>query len=275
VPDVATRPLLRAVLVGACLLLLLIALLWALQRRLVFLPDRAAVPPAATALPGAADVAFTASDGVELGGWHLPSDPGRPTVLVLPGNAGNREARVPLAEALSAHGLGVLLLDYRGYGGNDGSPSEDGLRRDARAARAFLVEVAGVDPGQLLYLGESLGAAVAADLAVEHPPAALVLRSPFTSLADVARVHYPFLPVRALLRDRFDVVAAVQQVDVPLVVVLGSRDGIVPPEQSRAVARAAAGPSRVVEVDGADHNDGVLLAGEAVVDAVLQAAGGP
>ncbi|HVM26279.1 MAG TPA: alpha/beta hydrolase [Mycobacteriales bacterium] len=266
--------MLRAVLVGACLLLLLVALLWALQRRLVFLPDRGPVPPAATALPGADDVTLTTSDGLALGAWHLPAEPGRPTVLVTPGNAGSRSARVPLAEALSVHGLGVLLLDYRGYGGNDGAPSEDGLRRDARAGRAFLVDEAGVDPDRLVYLGESLGAAVAADLATEHPPAALVLRSPFTSLADVGQVHYPFLPVRALLRDRFDVEAAVRQVDVPLVVVLGTRDGIVPPGQSRAVARAAAGPSRLVEVDGADHNDPVLLSGAELVGAVLQAAGG-
>lgn len=262
----------RVVLVVGCLLLLM-ALLWVFQRRLVFLPAGGPVPPAATALPGSADVTLGTDDGLTLGAWHLPADEGEPTVLVLPGNAGNRADRAPLAAALSERGLGVLLVDYRGYGGNDGAPSEQGLRRDARAARAFLVDDAGVPPERLVYLGESLGAAVAADLATEHPPSSLVLRSPFTSLADVGRVHYPFLPVRALLRDRFDVEAAVRQVDVPVVVVLGTGDGIVPPEQSRSVARAAGGPTRVVEVDGADHNDPELASGAALVRAVLQAAG--
>ena len=264
--------MLRVLLVAVLVLLLLLALLWGFQRRLVFLPAGDQVPPAATALPGARDVTLTTQDRLALGGWHLPAAAGRPTVLVAPGNAGNRAARAPLAAALGEHGLGVLLMDYRGYGGNDGAPSEGGLRRDVRAARSFLVDEAGIDAEQLVYLGESLGAAVAAELAVEHPPAALVLRSPFTSLTDVGRVHYPFLPVGALRRDRFDVGAAVRQVDVPVVVVLGTRDAVVPPEQSRAVARAAGGPTRVVEVDGADHNDRALLDGPAFVEAVLGAA---
>jgi uncharacterized protein len=188
--------------------------------------------------------------------------------LVLPGNAGNRHARAPLATALHARGLGVLLLDYRGYGGNPGRPSEDGLARDARAARRHLLESEGVDPADLVYYGESIGAAVAAGLAVEHPPAGMVLRSPFTSLTDVAGVHYPFLPVDRLLRDRFEVAEHVAQIEVPTIVVLGTADGIVPATQSRAVAEAAAGPVELVEVPGADHNDRVLLDGPELVDAI-------
>jgi fermentation-respiration switch protein FrsA (DUF1100 family) len=164
----------------------------------------------------------------------------------------------------------VLLLEYRGYAGNPGSPSEEGLALDARAARDFLVEEAGVAERSLIYVGESLGAAVVVALAAEHPPAGLVLRSPFTSLADVGRVHYPFLPLGRLLRDRFDVVGTISRVDVPTAVVLGEGDRIVPPAQSRAVAQAAGGPTTLVEVPGADHNDAVLLVGEELVRAVLQ-----
>ena len=155
------------------------------------------------------------------------------------GNAGHRGYRAPLAEALHEAGLSVLLFDYRGYGGNPGSPSEEGLALDVRAARDFLIEDVDVPPERLLYLGESLGAAVVTELATEHPPAGLVLRSPFVDLASVAAVHYPFLPARALLRDRFPVAEQLAGVEVPTTVVYGSADSIVPPEQSRAVAEAA------------------------------------
>jgi uncharacterized protein len=267
------QPVLRAVVVLVVVAACLLALLWAGQRHLVFLPSGGPLPAADSAVPGAQDVVLTTSDGLRLGAWHVPAAPDRPTVLVAPGNAGDRQARAPLARALSDRGLGVLLMDYRGYGGNPGSPSEEGLRRDVRAARDFLLVEADVEPERLLYLGESLGAAVVADLAREHPPTALVLRSPFTSLADVGVVHYPFLPVRLLLKDRFAVAEAVAEVDVPVVVVLGTRDSIVPPEQSRAVADAAAGPTQVVEVEGAGHNDRSLLDGPQLVRAVTAAAG--
>jgi fermentation-respiration switch protein FrsA (DUF1100 family) len=166
----------------------------------------------------------------------------------------------------------VLLFDYRGYAGNPGSPTEQGLARDVRAARRYLLEVAGVPPQRLLYLGESLGAAVVTDLAREHPPAGLVLRSPFVDLAAVGRVHYPFLPVRTLLRDRYPVAELVAAVDAPTTVVLGTADAIVPPSQSRTVAAAAADLHRLVEVRGADHNDLDLVAGDDVVRAVVELA---
>jgi uncharacterized protein len=262
----------RAALTVLGVLLLVVALLWAFQRRLVFLPGAEAVPPMAGVLAGAHEVTLTTSDGLALGAWHLPAEPGRPTVLVANGNAGHRGHRTPLAQALGVHGLGVLLFDYRGYGGNPGTPTEQGLGRDVRAARDYLTGVAGVAPQALVYFGESLGAAVVADLAREHPPAALVLRSPFTSLADVAAVHYRVLPVRLLLRDRFAVTEAVAEVAVPTVVVLGTADAVVPPAQSRAVAAAAGGRTRVVEVAGAGHNDPPLLHGAEVVEAVLSVA---
>jgi alpha-beta hydrolase superfamily lysophospholipase len=177
-----------------------------------------------------------------------------------------------LARALVDAGLSVLLFDYRGYAGNPGSPTEEGLAADVRAARAFLVEEAGVPSERLVYFGESLGAAVVTELSIEHPPAGLVLRSPFQDLAAVAGEHYPFVPARLLLRDRFPVAEHVARIDVPTIVVYGSADSIVPPEQSRAVADAAAGLERVVEVPGADHNDLVLLDGAEVLQAVLDLA---
>jgi fermentation-respiration switch protein FrsA (DUF1100 family) len=266
------RVLLRAVVVVLVVVAVLTGLLWGLQRRLLYLPSDGPVPAAAAVVPGARDVVLRTSDGLELGGWFVPAGPAAPAVLVANGNGGNRGLRAPLARALHDRGLAVLLFDYRGYGGNPGSPSEEGLARDVRAARAYLVDRAGVPPGRLLYFGESLGAAVVTELATEHPPAGLVLRSPFVDLAAVGSVHYPFLPVRALLRDRYPLAERISTVRVPTTVVLGDADSIVPPEQSRAVAAAAAGLHRLVEVPGSDHNDLVLLDGDALVDAVVELA---
>jgi uncharacterized protein len=181
------------------------------------------------------------------------------------GNGGDRSMRAALAAALSRMGLAVLLFDYRGYGGNPGSPSEEGLADDARAALAYLAGRPEVDPGRVAYLGESLGAAVALRLAVERPPAALVLRSPFASLAEVGRRHYPFLPVSLLLRDRYDSAALVGRLTAPLLVVAGSRDRIVPASHSRRLFAAAPEPKRLVVLDGADHNDHDLHAGPRLV----------
>lgn len=253
--------------------LLLLALGWTFQRRLVYFPDDRDVPPAATVLPGARDVELHTADGLTLGAWHVPpDDPDGVTVLVANGNAGDRSLRAPLARALSARGLGVLLFDYRGFGGNPGRPSEEGLARDVRAARAFLVDEAGVPTARLLYLGESLGAAVVTELAVEYPPAAMVLRSPFVDLAAVGRVHYPFLPVRLLLRDRYPLGEHLAAVESPVTIVHGSRDSVVPPDHSRMVAATARSLVAVVEVPGADHNDPALVAGDALVRAVADLA---
>ncbi|KQY47932.1 alpha/beta hydrolase [Cellulomonas sp. Root137] len=268
------RALPRVAAVVAVVLLVGIGLVLAFQRSLVFVPDRSSPPAVDDALPGAREVSLRTTDGLTLTAWHLPAPEGcTSTVLVMPGNGGHRGSRAPLAAALASAGFGVLLLEYRGYGGNPGSPSEAGLTRDARAARAYLLD-AGVPETSLIYLGESLGAAVAAGLAAEHPPAALVLRSPFTTLADAARAAYR-VPVGALLLDRFDVVAAVRRTTMPVAVVLGGADTTVPPGLSRSVADAAREARReVVEVvvPAADHNDAPLVSGPDLVDAVVDVA---
>src|SRR5680860_894324 len=186
--------------------------------------------------------------------------------LVLPGNAGNRSLRAPLAILLAGAGLDVLLVDYRGFGDNPGRPSREGLLADARAARVALRERSAADA--VVYYGESLGGAVTVALAGEQAPDALVLRSPFTSLTDVGRLHYPFLPV-ALLRDRFAVEEDIRSYAGPVLVVAGERDRIIPPAQSRRVAEAAPGSAKYVEVPGADHNDAALLAGDRLIEAVV------
>jgi hypothetical protein len=253
---------------------LLLTALWVFQRQLIYFPHPAEVGRASAVLPGAREVTLKTTDGLELGAWFIPAggtDRGL-TVLVANGNAGNRSMRAPLAAALARAGLSVLLFDYRGFGGNPGTPTEEGLAQDARAAHRFLLDDTGVQPDRILYYGESLGAAVVTRLATEHPPAGLVLRSPFVDLASVGRVHFPFLPVQALLKDRYPLANLLTRVSVPTTVVYGTRDSIVPPDQSRAVAAAAAGLTRVVAIEGADHNDRVLLDGAQLIGAVVELA---
>jgi hypothetical protein len=261
----------RPALVVLLVLVVLLAALWVMQRRLIYLPYPSLVPPVAQVLPGARAVDLETSDGLRLGGWLVPPRPGGRdlSVLVAPGNAGNRSLRAPLAVALAEAGFSVLLFDYRGYGGNPGRPTEAGLARDVRAAQRYLVEVAGVPADRIVYFGESLGAAVVTELAGEVAPAGLVLRSPFTDLAAVGSTHYPFLPVRAMLRDRYRLAARIRHLPVPTAVVYGDADSIVPPSQSREVADLAAGLVRVSVVAGADHNDPALTSGPEVIAAVV------
>jgi fermentation-respiration switch protein FrsA (DUF1100 family) len=144
------------------------------------------------------------------------------------------------------------------------------LAADARAAQAYLARRSDVDLSRLAYVGESLGTAVAVDLAVEHPPAALVLRSPFTSLSDVGQYHYPFLPVRLLLRDRFSAIDQIRRIRVPLLVIAGGHDRIVPLENSRRLYEAAIAPKTLLVLPEADHNDYELLAGDEMVEAIVR-----
>jgi pimeloyl-ACP methyl ester carboxylesterase len=258
------------VLVVVAVLLALVALAWIFQRRLIYLPDNDSVSPAEEYIEGARDVTLSTSDGLDLAGWHIaPRSSDRDTTIVVAnGNAGNRSGRAPLARALSAEGFTVVLFDYRGYGGNPGSPSEEGLALDVRAARRFVVEDLETPPERIFYFGESIGTGVVTELATEHPPGAMLLRSPFVDLAAVGRVHYPFLPVGLLLWDRYPVAAHIAEVEVPVTVVYGTDDAIVPPDQSRLVA-AAGGAVETVAIEGAGHNDRVMLDGPELVAAVL------
>ncbi|WP_109510356.1 alpha/beta hydrolase [Nocardioides speluncae] len=265
----------RGVVVLALLAGTVLGLLWLLQRQLIYFPDRTSPPPAAEVIDGARDVTLHTDDGLSLTAWFVPAEKDAPdrdiAVLVAPGNGGNRAGRAELAEELSRRGLAVLLLDYRGYGGNPGSPSEDGLLLDALAAVDALEDL-GYPPERTIYFGESLGGGVVAALQAERPPAGLVLRSPFTELADAGAHHYPWLPVRLLLRDRFPVAQHLAESDVPVTVVYGDRDSVVPTALSAQVASQASNLAEELVIKGADHNDPVMF-GPRVADAVARLAG--
>ncbi len=246
-----------------------VAAVWTFQRKLIYLPSQS-VPSVDAIFPAAEEVTFHTEDGLTLAAWFVPATgtPTDVTVLVFNGNGGNRADRSELARELSDRGYQVLLFDYRGYGGNPGKPSEDGLVADGRAAVEYLLSRDDVDPRSLVYFGESLGAAVAIGVADERPPSILILRSPFSSLAEIASVHYPFLPASLLLWDEYPNVETIRGIDVPTLVVAGSGDRTIPSDQSEMVYRAASGPRRFVLIEGADHNDTALSSGSGLIDEV-------
>jgi fermentation-respiration switch protein FrsA (DUF1100 family) len=262
------RGILVVILLGVGVAL---ALLWLGQRRMIYLPYGSVPSAASVGLTRAEDVTFTTGDGVALHGWYVPAESTSPrfTVIVFNGNAGHRGFRAPLAAAFARNGVATLLFDYRGYGDNAGRPSEDGLAQDARAARAYLATRADVDTSRIVYFGESLGAAVALLLATETPPHALVLRSPFTSMTDIGRHHYPFLPVRWLLRDLYPSLDRAKQLTCPTLVIAGDRDSIIPIEHSKRLYESITTEKRLVIIPGADHNDGALFDGAQLIGEVL------
>lgn len=240
--------------------LILLAVAWSQQRRLIYFPD----PDPGPAPSGWNEVTISTGDSLDLVAWHRPSVAAAPLVIVFPGNGGNRAGRLPIGNALAERGFEVLLVEYRGYGGNPGSPSESGLTEDASSAARFAEELAA--GRQIVYYGESLGAAVATGLATSVPPDALILGSPFTSLPDVGRFHYP-LALEFLHRDRYPSLERCSSgalAGVPVLVVAGSGDTIVPVEQSRTIATTLG--AELYEVDGVDHNDPAIRSSPELVD---------
>jgi len=252
-----------------------VIVLWALQRRLMYFPMADVPRPAAVGLPGAEEVSFPTADRLTLHGWFVPATAStqRLTTIVFNGNAGHRGFRAPLAAMLATTGVATLLFDYRGYGDNAGEPSEEGLAEDARAAYRYVVGRNDVDPRGLVYFGESLGTGVAIRLATEHAPRALILRSPFTSMVDLGRHHYPLLPINAVLHDRYPSLDRIGRIACPLLVITAAHDSVVPSNQSRQLYEAARTPKHLVVLEGIDHNDYELLAGSrmrAEIDRFLQ-----
>lgn len=248
---IATR---AAVVVAACVLVP-ITCLYVIQDRFVFAPDTE-VPAIASVLPGGQEVTFSAADGTVEHAWFVPArgDATGVTLVAFHGYNGNRASMAENGTQLAAGGVAVLLAEYRGYGDVDGQPSEDGLRQDAIAASTYVRSRPGVDASKIVLLGYSLGTGVAVEAAEAQPPAALVLMAPYTSLPDVAWSRMPGLPYRLLMHTRFDSRTNIAGVHVPLLVIRGSDDHMVLPEQSRSVFDAANEPKRLVTIVGADHD---------------------
>jgi hypothetical protein len=225
------------------------------QRSLQYFPFGTPGQPAALGVPEMREIRVRTADGLDLFGWHAPPRAaGAPTVVVFHGNAGNLGMLWFIGRRLIDEGVGVLLAGYRGFEGNPGRPSEQGLYLDGRAALDWL-NARGVADGDVVLYGLSLGSGVASQIATERRVAAVIFEAPFTAMADVGAFHYPFLPVRWMLLDRFETRARVAGVEAPLLVVHGDRDEVIPFAQGAAVFAAAREPKRFVRIAGGRHND--------------------
>jgi uncharacterized protein len=282
------RALLRWALIAGSIYLTMVVMLAFMQRSLIYFPIREArITPADARLPEGQvhDVQMLSHDGLALYGWHvLPAGQtadspeqadrhlaaGGPVALYFSGNGGNRSFRGDELQILASAGCHVLLFDYRGYGENPGRPTEATLVADALTAWQYATETRQVDPSRIILYGESLGCALAirlaADLgATQQAPAGLILRSAFSSLADVAAYHYPWMPVRLLMIDRYESARHIRSVSCPILQIHGSRDTIIPLRFGQrlfaaAPERSAAGiPKRFVELPRADHNDVIFV----------------
>lgn len=233
-----------------------------IERSFIYFPDSQLVAdPSDFDLPFE-DVSFVASDGVELHGWLVPGDKDV-TWLWFHGNAGNISHRLENLKILHDElGVTVFLFDYRGYGRSRGTPSEQGTYRDAEAALAYLRSHPDIDPDRIVYFGRSLGAGVAVELATRHPPLGLILESPVPSIPELARHHYPFLPVGPLLRTKYDSLAKIGGLKAPLLVLHGDMDDIVPIEGGRKLFAAANEPKEFYTIRDAGHNDTYVIGGE-------------
>lgn len=225
------------------------------EERFIFFPSK--FPAGDWNLPAnAEDVHFTSSDGTRLHAWYLPHESPRATLLFLHGNAGNLTHRRSVVLTLRDHfGVSAMIVDYRGYGRSEGAPRGPGVLQDARAARQWLAQREGIAEDQIVLMGRSIGAGVAVDLARDGARA-LILESTFASLADTAAVHFPWIPVRRLMRTKLDSKQSITAYRGPLLQSHGDLDEIVPYQHGRELFEAAVcEPKEWIRIPGGTHND--------------------
>jgi len=245
------RILFAAVAVYAALL----GLLFVKQRDLMYPRNPARAETAGVDLPTLEETMLTASDGERLVAWVVPPRAGKPVLLFFHGNAGNfaRPIRQARFRALTEDGTGLFAVNYRGYGGSSGTPSEAGLHLDARAA--YGAAAARFGAANLIGYGESLGTGVVLKLAAEVPLAAIILEAPYLSTAAVAQGVYPFVPISLLMLDQFRSNDVIGRVRAPLLVLHGERDGVIPFAQGEALYGLANEPKRLVRFPEGGHED--------------------
>lgn len=246
----------------------LVLILFVGQRHLLY-HTRGSLPAADATDVAMREVAIATADGLTLVAWYAPpAHTPAPVVLHFHGNSGSIAHRTDKAQTLMAAGFGVLLLEYRGFAGNPGRPTEDGLYEDARGAMRWLA-TQGIAADRVVLYGESLGTGVAVQIASETTPAGIILEAPYTSIPDVAALQYPFVPVHWLTLDRYDSLAKIGRVTAPLLLIHGERDGLIPITLAKRLFAAAAEPKQAVFVPQASHDDLFSWgAGEAMVSFV-------
>jgi len=228
--------------------------LYVFQRHLMYFPDVTRLQLGDLAALGVREITLKTVDGLSLLSWYLPPRDGHPVIAYFHGNGGHIGYRAERLRWFARSGYGMLMVEYRGYGGNPGTPSEAGLVADGAAALDFL-DGEGIAPNRLVIYGESLGSGIAVRLAAQREVASLILEAPFTSVAEVAQYHYSFMPASVLVRDRFDSLAKIGDVKAPILVLHGERDRIVPLRFGRALFDAAPEPKELWLAREAGHED--------------------
>lgn len=232
-----------------------LAFLYFNQRNLLYFPDRTRPNPADHGAEGVQIITVKTADGLTLEGWYFPPRIGKKVIVHFHGNASTAAARMPRLRPFIESGYGVLLAEYRGYGGNSGAPTEAGLYEDARAYLKFLLESKKLPKDRIVLYGESLGSGVATQMATEFPAAALILEAPFTSVTEVAQKIYFYVTVARLLKDRFESIKKIASINMPLLIVHGDRDRTVPIEFGQKLFDAAREPKQFELITGATHDD--------------------
>ena len=252
--------------------LALLALMYFAQRALMYFPDTARAAPADAGIPEAEEVVLNTGDGENVIVWHVPARGERPVWIYFHGNGGSISYRIDRFRSLTAQGEGLVALSYRGYGGSSGRPTEAGLIADARAAYDFAVKLYPAE--RIVLWGESLGSGVAVALATERPIARIVLEAPFLSAADIAAGVYPYLPVRLLMKDQFRSDLRVPKITVPILILHGDRDAVVPLPSGQLLYKLITSPKRFVRIAGGGHEDlgrfGAVETARKFVDGTLE-----
>lgn len=245
-----------------------LVVLYAFQSRLVFFPNTPsrAVGPGPDSIGLAYEtVGILTDDGIRLEAWYVPAREPRGTVLFFHGNAGNISHRLDSLMLFNQLDLSTLIFDYRGYGRSEGKASEAGIYRDGEAAWRYLTEERHVPTAEIVLFGRSLGAAVAASVAGQHRPGALIIESGFVSVPDMAAELYPWFPVRRLARIGFPTGDHLKSVSCPVLVVHSRDDEIIPFDHGLRLFGMAREPKRFLELRGG-HNDGVLVSSRRYLD---------
>ena len=231
---------------------LLVGALYILQRPMIFRADLSPAPPDFGSVPGFQEISYRTEDGLDLRALYRRAAPGKLTLVYFHGNADGLSGSLRVTERLGAEGYGLLLVGYRGYDGNPGNPTEHGLYADGRGAIRWLSEH-GVPSSDTVLVGNSLGSGPATELAATFPVAGLVLISGYTSLPNVGASVYPFIPVKLLMRDRFDNIGKIGRVAAPILILHGTADWTIPYDHATALAAAAGNRAQVMPFEGTGH----------------------
>jgi fermentation-respiration switch protein FrsA (DUF1100 family) len=262
---VKIKKIMNAVIVLLVFYLAFLITIYFVQDRMIYFPERKIlITPKDIGLEYE-EVSLQTKDNVTIAGWYIPAENETGIILFCHGNAGNISHRLESISIFHKLGLSVLIFDYRGYGNSQGNPSERGTYLDAEAAWNHLIEVKKKSPDRIIIFGRSLGAAIAADIALRHRPAGLILESSFLSVPEMGKKYYPWIPVRLLSKYDYSIIDKIQSISCPKLIIHSPDDEIVPFEHGNSIYEKAHQPKEILEIKGG-HNEGFLISGNLYIE---------